>query len=237
MQDLVGVLEQDHFFPQPLQDHAHFQRDHARAEHGHGPHGSVTLGVPELRVGDGPVAGEHLGQVVAGELGAHGARADGDQQAFAFDLFLRTVVMSNGHFFGSFPLGDDAGPAQDFDAGHLHQLGVALAQRVDHALEARPQPFARPLAADHVGIQGLGGDAAAVQAGAAEMGFFHQRDLHAVAGRQLRGARAAGAAAEDDQIIHMSSSCHIAKNAKRSAAGSRLWRKIPRGAIASRFIV
>src|SRR3546814_18449664 len=56
--------------------------------------------------------------------------------------------------------------------------------------------------AQHVGRaqQRLGGDAAPVQADAAELGFFHQRGLHA----QLRGADgghvAARPAADDQQI-------------------------------------
>ena len=82
-------------------------------------------------------------------------------------------------------MGDDLGEVH-LDPGDLHADVLALILDVLHQLGAVEQA--------------LGGDAADIQAGAAQMLFFDQGDLSAQLGRPDGGYVAAGAAADDNDL-------------------------------------
>jgi hypothetical protein len=123
--------------------------------------------------------------------------------------------------------GTDPGPvvSPDDPAGPLVQGGALPDQRLqtlvqtrDHAaaelLEAvAVQPVVGEPQAQHVGAvdlledlgdvqRGLGGDAAAVQAGAPDLGLLDERDVESPGVGTEGGGVPGGAAAEDDHVVH-----------------------------------
>ena len=186
--------------PNDRQTLANSTADHAAAEHDH--RGRDLVELERVVAGDHPLAVD----VQAGQ--ALGVRPGGQHDVPA--LVPLAVDLDRG--------GADQ-PAHALDEGDLPALHQALQALVEprddavlvlvdrghvDAVEGGPDAELLALAAG-VGDLGrvqqrLGRDAAAVQAGAAELVLLDQGDLHAELGRAQGAGVAAAAAAEDDEV-------------------------------------
>ena len=157
------------------------------------------------------VAGQDVGMIDGQRGDIEGVRARGDDDLVAGHVFHRAVVQGD---FDQRGVDDPAASAHqpDFESGagffqpaaqgfnHLAFAGHDGGHVDPGVARAAQAEFSRP--ADGFqgfgrGFEGFGGNAAAVQAGAAHPGGFHQRDFRSGFGGFKGGGVAAGARADD----------------------------------------
>ena len=236
-QEVIAAHQLGHLNAQAIEDACEFAGNEARAHHHH-PLGEAL----EFK----HVIAEPA-QFGAGDLGALGPAAHGDQDPFGVEFALTPVGARHHHAGGA----AEAAPApHQLHAGFLQKTDVQAVQPVHlsaHVGEQAGRVEAHvvhiPAVAGGIGQQvavgravhqQLFGHAAADHAGAAHPVALHDRHPGAVAGGPLGGGQAAGAGAQHDQIEAVAHGWRARgsgqQNGERAATADQLRRAASGGA-------